>query len=156
MTRGWIGWGFVGVPILALLLWLAMILRANQIAEHNFGPVPCWFVQWVPDRSPPRLMPGPQGFYLPNPFRQINRRFVGVGVKDPEVLAPHFAVAALDHQGRPALWGWSYGKLDFWSLAAADEASGFYDSYTDAGAILAACPHLPRASAVYSGQGATP
>jgi hypothetical protein len=143
--------GFV-VLLLVLISWFAIIWHANQIARHNFGPEPCWFVHAVPDRSPPRLMPGPRGFHLPNPLRQINRRFIGLGVKDPEVLAPHFAVAALDHRGRPTLWGWSYWTLDFWSLSAADDASAFYDSYTDREAILAACPRLPHASPAYTGQ----
>ena len=152
MKKRWVVSGFIALLVVVLVPWLASIWLANQIAQRHFGPDPCWFVHAVPDSSPPRLMPGPRGFYVPNPLRQVNRRFVGLGVKDFEVFTPHFAAAALDSQGRPALWGWSYRSLDFWSLSAADQAGAFYDTYTHPEAILAACPDLQHASAAYAAQ----
>jgi hypothetical protein len=140
MRLRWIVSGFF--VLLVLGPWLGAIWRANKIAQRNFGPAPCWFVHAVPSSSPPRLMPGPRGAYVPNPFRQLNRRFVGLGVEDFEVFTPHFAVAALDSKGRPTLWGWSYWNLDFWSLSDADQAGAFYDTYTNPKAIFDACPHL--------------
>ena len=137
----------LGVIVVVALLWGAVIWRANQIARRDFGPNPCWFVQEAPAGDPQNLAPGPRGTYLPNPLRQINRRFIGIGVEDPQVRVPHFALAARNPDGQPALWGWSYLGWQFWSLQEADEnaPSAFYDSFTDAQAILAACPDLPAA-----------
>jgi hypothetical protein len=138
-----------GIALLVLvvgLIWLSEMLRANKIARRDFGPVPCWFVQKESGQSPPGLMPGPRGFYLPNPFQQLNRRFIGLGVADSEVLALHFAVSARDASGAPNLWGWSYRERRFFALPLPGEQSsnGFYNAI-ESQEILAACPDLPDA-----------
>lgn len=131
--------------LLVGLGWLYEIGRANVIAQRDFGPTPCWFVQKASPDDPPGLVAGPRGFYMPNPMRQINRKFLLIG-GDPGVAAPHFAVAARDADGTPGLWGWSYRERAFWSLRAAgrDQQSAFYDT-SDPDTLLAACPDLPNA-----------
>ena len=101
------------VVIFALIgFWLFQIASANRIAKRDFAPEACWFVQEKQPHSLPELVFGSSGFYVPNPLRQINRRFIGFGMEDANVRAPHFAIASLDREGRPALWGWSYSGLD--------------------------------------------
>ncbi|MFB8342423.1 hypothetical protein ACWGNA_26965 [Brucella cytisi] len=132
-----------GIVAVFLLVWLAEIVAANQIARRDFSSNPCWF---VPEARPvliPKLVAGPRGLYVPDPLRQINRRYVGLGLRDPAVRAPHFAVAALDGKGPPALWGWSYLNRDFWQLDMAQSrgAPGLAEFITE-DAMLAACPDL--------------
>ncbi|MGH6763589.1 MAG: hypothetical protein ACRECW_18595 [Phyllobacterium sp.] len=133
-----------GIVALFSLVWLAEIVVANQIAQRDFSSEPCWFIQEDRPINMPELVAGPQGIYVPNPLRQINRRFIGLGLSDPEVLAPHFAVAALDAKGRPALWGWSYRKIDFWSLTEKSQSrrTGPLADFISEEAIRAACPTL--------------
>lgn len=136
---------FSGIIAILLLAWLAETVVANQIAQRDFSPEPCWFIQEDRPINWPELVAGPQGIYVPNPLRQINRRFVGLALSDPEVLAPHFAVAALDAKGRPALWGWSYRKMDFWSLSEVKIGGNLNPgtgTFTTGEAIRAACPTL--------------
>ncbi len=76
-------------------------------------------------QNQPGLLPGPKGIYVPNPLRQLNRRFLGLGLDEASVYAPHFAVAALDADGRPALWGWSYRDWDFWSISEKAQSRRF-------------------------------
>lgn len=146
MKMRWIILGLVLLVLLLLALWLAEIWRANRIAQRDFGPVPCWFVQKASGRMPPGLVPGPRGFYVPNPLQQINRRLIGLGVEDSEVLPLHFAVAARMADGTPNLWAWSYRERRFFALPPPGEQSsnGFYNAI-DSAAILAACPDLPYA-----------
>lgn len=145
MSRGMV-LAIIRDSLLVGLGWLYEIRRANVIAQRDFGPNPCWFVHRLPAGDPQHLVAGPRGFYLPNPLRQLNRRFVGFGIDDPQVLALHFAVAARDADGTPGLWGWSYRERAFWSLRATgrDQQSAFYDT-TDPDTLLAACPDLPNA-----------
>lgn len=129
-----------------LLIWTVEIVMANQIAQRDFASNPCWFVQEDRPINMPELVAGPQGIYVPNPLRQINRRFVGLGLSDPEVTAPHFAVATLDVKGRPTLWGWSYRNRDFWPLSEMTLGRGTLSpgtgGFTDGDVIRAACPTL--------------
>lgn len=132
-----------GIIAILSLIWLTEIVVANQIAQRDFSPTPCWF---VPEDHPvliPNLVAGPRGFYVPNPLRQINRRYIGLGLREPQVHAPHFAVAALDADGRPTLWGWSYSNMDFWRLDMAQSRGrpGLAEFITE-DAMLAACPEL--------------
>ncbi|MCK4207588.1 hypothetical protein J3U99_22835 [Brucella pituitosa] len=134
-----------GIIAILSLIWLAEIVVANQIAQRDFGPEPCWFIQEDRPINMPELIAGPHGIYVPNPLRQINRRFVGLGLSDPEVLAPHFAVAALDAKGRPALWGWSYHNMGFWPLSEVKIGGNLTPgtgTFTSGEAIRAACPTL--------------
>ena len=103
----WLLFGVVAICLLAFALWFALIFQANRIARRDFSATPCWFVQERNPQNLPGLVAGPRGFYVPNPFRQLNRRFFGFGLDEPDSYAPHFAVAALDAEGRPALWAWS-------------------------------------------------
>jgi hypothetical protein len=135
----------LALSTVAGLVWTGEIFRANRIAREKFGPSPCWFVQRANGRFPPLMAPGPRGFYLPNPLQQFNRRWLGLFIEDPAVLAPHFAVAARDARGDPALWGWSYRNRDFWSLRKPGGRlghGGADDFFTDPEQILAACPDL--------------
>lgn len=135
---------FSGIFAILLLAWLAEIVVANQIAQRDFSSNPCWF---VPEDHPvliPNLVAGPRGIYVPNPLRQVNRRFIGLGLRDPAVHAPHFAVAALDADGRPAVWGWSYWKMDFWSLTDKSQSRRFgaLHDFISEEEIRAGCPAL--------------
>ena len=135
---------FLGITTVFLLLWITQILMANHIARRDFSQSPCWF---VPEEQPsrmPKLVAGPSGMYIPNPFQQINRRFVGFGLNEPNLYAPHFAVAALDAEGRPALWGWSFLHMDFWSISekAQSRGNGPLADFATEAAIRAACPLL--------------
>lgn len=146
MKMRWIILGIVLLLVVVALVWMAEIWRANRIAQRDFGPKPCWFVQKPEADDPPGLVAGPRGFYMPNPFRQMNRRFLRLGA-DPGVTPLHFAVAALDAEGEPNLWAWSYRERRFWELpkAGAQSSNGFYNpGYAEE--ILAACPDLPRAA----------
>jgi hypothetical protein len=141
-------WVFLGIFVVLAVLalfWLFEIWRANRIAQRDFGPTPCWFVQKASADDPPSLVAGPRGFYVPNPLRQLNRRFLRLG-GDPGVAALHFAVAARDGEGVPNLWAWSYRERRFWELPKAGTQSdnGFYNAgYAEE--ILAACTDLPQA-----------
>ncbi|OIS94244.1 hypothetical protein [Brucella cytisi] len=128
-----------GIVAVFLLVWLAEIVAAKR----DFNSNPCWF---VPEARPvliPKLVAGPRGLNVPDPLRQINHCNVGLGLRDPAAHAPHFAVAALDGKGRPALWGWSYLNRDFWQLDMAQSrgAPGLAEFITE-DAMLAACPDL--------------
>ena len=127
-----------------LLLWVTLIVMANQIARRDFSRDPCWFIPEDNPASLPELVAGPKGIYVPNPIRQINRRFLGFGLDEPNVYAPHFAVAALDADGRPALWGWSFLNMDFWSISekAQSRGNGSLADFATEDAIRAACPSL--------------
>ena len=144
MKRRWFLWVGAAALVLTSLIWLAEIWRANRLAQRDFGPNPCWFVQKPDADDPPGLVAGQGGFYLPNPLRQLNRRFLRLGA-DPGVTPLHFAVAALDAEGTPNLWGWSYRARHFWALpkAGAQASNGSYNpGYAEA--IRAACPDLPQ------------
>lgn len=135
------------VVLFALLavaaLWLAGIVAANHIARRDFGPRPCWFVQEDRPLRLPRLVPGGQGILVPNPLRQINRAWLGLGLDEPGLRAPHFAVVGRDAEGAPALWGWSYRKFAFWPLHGPESALIEFASPEE---IRAACPDLPPAA----------
>ena len=135
---------FSGIIAILLLAWLAEIVMANQIAQRDFSSNPCWFIQEDRPVLTPGLVAGPQGFYIPNPLRQINRRFIGLGLNEPQVHGPHFAVAALDADGRPAVWGWSYLKMDFWSLTEKSQGrrTGALADFISEEEIRAGCPTL--------------
>lgn len=97
-------------------------------------------------QNQPGLLLGPKGIYVPNPLRQLNRRFVGLGLDETSVYAPHFAVAALDADGRPELWGWSYRDWDFWSISEKTQSRRFgaLDDFIGEEKIRAACPSLKQ------------
>ncbi len=97
-------------------LWYAQIATANWLAYRNFGSEPCWFGPEPHPVNLPELIPAAHGIYIPNPLTQINRRYIGFGVDDMNVHAPHFALATLDENGEVLLWGWSYRQWNFWSL----------------------------------------
>ena len=131
------------VVLASLGFWLFQIVIANRIAARDFGPDACWFVQEDRPHNLPELVAGPSGFYVPSPLRQINRRFIGIGIEDRNVRAPHFAIAALDRDGRPALWGWSYRQRDFWPISKdAWSRGGYLADFASEEAIRTACPDL--------------
>ena len=131
------------VVLVPLGFWVFQIATANRIAKRDFGPAPCWFVQEDRPQNLPELVAGPSGFYVPNPLRQLNRRYIHLGIDDANVYAPHFAIAALDREGRPALWGWSYRKRDFWPISKDSWSRGGYlADFASEETILAACPDL--------------
>lgn len=132
--------------LICLIVWSIEIIVANRIAERDFADEPCWLVQTDRPIRFPRLVPGPKGSYIPNLLRQLNRRYVGLGVYDLQVRSPHFAVAGLDAKGRPALWGWSYLKMDFWSLTEKSQSrrSGPLTDFISEEKIAAACPGLEK------------
>lgn len=124
-------------------IWLYIVFISNSIARHEFSAGPCWFV--VEDRpiNMPELVPGTRGIYIPNPLRQFDRRYSKIFVHDANVSAPHFAIAALDREGRAALWGWSYRQRDFWPISKdAWSRGGYLADFASEDAILAACPDL--------------
>ncbi len=133
----------LGVVTVFLLAWLAEIVMANQIAQRDFHEKPCWFVQGDQPVKMPGLVAGPQGIYVPNLLRQLNRRFVGLGLDEPNLYGPHFAVATLDADGRPALWAWSYKKADFWPLSdKAQSRGGVLTDFVSEETLRTACPDL--------------
>ena len=142
----WFLFSLLTVICLSLLIWIVQIFVANRIAQRDFATTPCWFVQEDRPQNLPGLAPGPKGFYIPNPLRQLNRRFVGLYLDETSVYAPHFAVAALDADGRPALWGWSYRKMDFWSLTEKSQSrrTGPLATFISEKDIRAACPDLKQ------------
>ena len=146
MKLRWFKFSILAVILLILLVWIALIFIANRIAQRDFAATPCWFIQEDQPHNIPKLVPGPQGFYIPNPLRQLNRRFVGLGLDEPSIYAPHFAVAALDADGRAALWGWSYRKMDFWSISerAQSRRIGRLVDFISEEKIRAACPGLKQ------------
>ena len=135
---------FLGVMAVIVLIWTIEIVTANQIARRDFSQNPCWFVPEDNPANMPGLVPGPKGIYVLNPLRLINRRFIGFGLNDPNVHAPHFAVAALDTEGRPALWGWSFRNMDFWPLNAKAQSrgNGPLTDFASEDAIRLHCPSL--------------
>ncbi|MFV0477090.1 MAG: hypothetical protein ACK5ME_04545 [Parahaliea sp.] len=61
------------------------------------------------------------------------------------VSAPHFAIAALDSEGRPALWGWSYRQWDFWPVSRiAFSRNGYLADFISEEGIRNACPDLAQ------------
>ena len=135
---------FLGLITVFLLFWIVQVVRAHQIAWRDFSENPCWFIPEDHPANMPELVAGPEGIYVPNPLRLINRRFIGFGLDEPNVYAPHFAVAVLDAEGRPALWGWSFRHMDFWSISdqAQSRGKGSLADFATEEAIRAACPAL--------------
>jgi len=145
MKARWFVFSLLACIFLIILIWIAQIFIANRIAQREFSATPCWFVQEdLAYNRLPGLVAGPKGIYIPNPLRQINRRFLGFGLYETSVYAPHFAVAALDADGRPALWGWSYRTWDFWSISekAQSRRFGALNDFASEEEIRAACPNL--------------
>lgn len=154
-SRYWLLFGVLAIGVLVFAVWILLILNANWIGRRDFSATPCWFVQENNPQNLPGLATGPRGFYMPNPFRQLNRRFFGFGLDEPNNYAPHFAVAVLDAEGRPALWAWSYRNNQFWPLSEVSQSrGGVVADFVDEATISAACPDLsPPLRSTYSSAG---
>lgn len=114
MRMSWIIWAVIGLVVLAALAYGVEIVVANRTAARDYGPDHCWLVQEDAPRNLPELVRGPDGFLVPNPFRQLNRAVFGFGLDEPGVKAPHFAVAYKDAEGATRIAAWSYRRMGYW------------------------------------------
>lgn len=106
------------VIVLALLVGVVFgvqIVVANRSAPTVFGPNFCWLEQGDDITNIRTLRLAKQGSFIPNPVKQVNRRLFGIGLDDPEVLSPHFAILAFDETGAPRVAAWSYRQMSFWT-----------------------------------------
>ena len=87
---------------------------ANRVAARDFGPHYCWLKQGRDTVNLRELEFATTGYFVPNPLALFNRRLIGLGMEDPAVLSPHFAVLAPDSDGTLQVWGWSLRKRNFW------------------------------------------
>lgn len=139
----WIVSGGIAMAGLLVMVRFVQILDANRIARRDLAAWPCWSVQEREPRALPGLAAGPRGFSVPNPLRQLTRRFFGFGQDAPALRAPQFAFATFDDEGRAARRAWRYRQNRFWSLSAVGQSRGgpiadFLDEQT----IRDACPDL--------------
>lgn len=105
---------FFGAVIIALCAGFAMqVIVANRAASSVFGKDFCWLRQGPDVMNIKELEFAPVQAFLPNPFQQLNRRYVGIGIDDPEVLSPHFAIMTIIEDG-PRIAAWSYRDMAFW------------------------------------------
>jgi hypothetical protein len=115
MRMKWFALG-LGVTLLAAaFIFAVQIVAANRQAANNFGDVTCWLVPEPKPRNLPEFAQGPKGYYIPNPFQQVNRAIIGIGIDDPAVHAPHFGLVYRDGDGQIKLAAWSYRKMAFWT-----------------------------------------
>lgn len=111
----WLISGFLCSVALGLIWFSAQVIIANRSAASVFNAPYCW------------LRPGPDvvnlrelsfagtSVFVPNPARQINRGLLGLGLDDPEVRSPHFAILAFDSDDLARVAGWSYSHLAFFA-----------------------------------------
>ena len=104
------------IVVLGLLgaAFAAQVILANRAATRDFGPQICWLKQGRDVVNIRELEFATTGYFIPNPLMLFNRRFVGLGMEDPAVLSPHFALLAPDANGTLKVWGWSLRKRNFW------------------------------------------
>ena len=107
----------LAVSLLVMVLmaagFAAEIALANRKAASTFdGPV-CWLRQGEDRTNLKELELAPPGWFMPDPLGQLNRRIIGIGLDDPEVLSPHFAIMGFV-DGTPRLAAWSYRQMNFW------------------------------------------
>ena len=105
---------FFGAVIIALTVGFAtQVIFANKAAPEVFGKDFCWLRQGPDVINIKELEFTPVQAFLPNPFQQLNRRYVGIGIDDPEVRSPHFAIMKITEDG-PRIAAWSYRDIAFW------------------------------------------
>jgi len=104
------------IVLLGLLCGVAgvKVALANRAAARDFGSHYCWLKQGRDTVNLRELEFATTGYLVPNPFALFNRRLMGLGMEDPAVLSPHFAVLAQDADGTLKVWGWSLRKRNFW------------------------------------------
>lgn len=106
------------VPSLVGFLGLSFVLpwALERAADRVTRGERCWFGHG-PDVVRIRDLQF-EGLEAPplRPLQQINRRFVGLGLTDPEVLSPHLMVLWVDAEGREQTAGWSYRTGSFWRM----------------------------------------
>lgn len=106
---------FVIVMLIVIgVLFAAQVILANRAAARDFGPRVCWLKQGSDTVNLRQLEFATTGYFIPNPLTLLNRRFLGIGMEDPAVLSPHFAVLAPNADGTLDIWGWSFRKRAFW------------------------------------------
>lgn len=98
---------------LFIVAFAAQVLAANRAAPAVFGEKFCWLSHGSDVTKLKEMTLTQQGWFVPNPFRQLNRRVIGIGINDPEVPSPHFAIIALSGDDIRVA-GWSYRKMAFW------------------------------------------
>lgn len=92
----------------------AQVILANRAATRDFGPQICWLKQGRDVVNIRELEFATTGYFIPNPLMLFNRRFIGMGMEDPAVFSPHFAVYAAGENGEFKVWGWSFRRSAFW------------------------------------------
>ena len=105
---------FIAICAVVAALFAAQVVMANRTAARDFGPKLCWLKQGKDVVNLRQLEFATAGYFLPNPFTLLNRRFIGLGMEDPAVLSPHFAILAMNDEGAMEIWGWSFRKWGFW------------------------------------------
>ena len=95
-------------------LFAAQVILANRVASRDFGPRVCWLKQGSDTVNLRQLEFATTGYFIPIPLTLLNRRFLGIGMEDPAVLSPHFAILAPNADGTLDIWGWSVRKRAFW------------------------------------------
>lgn len=109
------------------VLFVAQVILANRAAARDFGPRVCWLKQGSDTVNLRQLEFATTGYFIPNPLTLLNRRFPGIGMEDPAVLSPHFAVLAPNADGTLDIWGWSFHERAFWR-----DANGTIDKFASA------------------------
>lgn len=105
---------FIAIIGILCIGFLALVVLSNRAASREFGPDFCWLKQGRDVVNLRELEFATTGYFVPNPLTLINRRFLGIGMEDPGVKSPHFAVLAPNDAGDYVVWGWSFRTLSFW------------------------------------------
>ncbi|MGB3469309.1 MAG: hypothetical protein WBA51_00635 [Erythrobacter sp.] len=126
MMRNAVTFVIVILVVVGVLL-AAQVILANRAAVRDFGPQVCWLKQGSDTVNLRQLEVTTTGYFIPDPLTLLNRRFLGLGMEDPAVLSPHFAVLAPSADGTLEIWGWSFRKRAFWR-----DENGTIDKFTSA------------------------